>query len=262
MMEHALLISRHFKALAQALGAILAAALTALAAPAMAAEVQVAVAANFTEPAKDIAAAFTAATGNKAILSFGASGQFYTQIAHGAPFEVFLSADSERPAKAEQDGLAVKDTRFTYAVGRLVLFSKTAGLVDPAGAVLASARFNKLSLADPAAAPYGLAAVETLKSLKLYDQLKPKLVQGASIAQAYQFVETGAAELGFVAQSQVINEPGGSRWLVPKADHSPIEQQAILLKVGEADPAARAFLTFLKGPQAIAIIKRYGYEVR
>jgi molybdate transport system substrate-binding protein len=229
---------------------------------ALAADTQVAVAANFTEPAKEIAAAFTTATGDKALLSVGASGQFYTQIAHGAPFEVFLSADAERPKKAEQDGLAVAGTRFTYAVGRLVLFSKTPGLVDPAGAVLASTRFQKLSLADPATAPYGVAAVETMKSLKLYDQLKPKLVQGASIAQAYQFVETGAAELGFVAQSQVINEQGGSRWLVPSADHTPIEQQAILLKVGESDPAAKAFLVFLKGPQAIAIIKRYGYEVR
>ncbi len=230
--------------------------------PACARDVQVAVAANFTEPAKEIATAFTAATGDKAVLSFGASGPFYAQITHGAPFEVFLSADAERPRAIEQGGLGVAGTRFTYAVGRLVLFSKTPGLVDPKGAVLAGGHFDKLALADPAAAPYGQAAVETLQHLKLYDAIKPKLVQGASIAQAYQFVETGAAELGFVAQSQVINEQGGSRWLVPEADHAPIEQQAILLKVGEADPAAKAFLAFLKGPQATAIIRRYGYEVR
>jgi molybdate transport system substrate-binding protein len=244
-------------------GFVLALAALALAAgPAAAREVQVAVAANFTEPAKEIAAAFAADTGDKAVLSFGASGPFYAQITHGAPFEVFLSADAERPQKIEQDGLAVAGTRFTYAVGRLVLFSRTPGLVDSQGAVLAGGHFDKLSLADPAAAPYGQAAVEALQHLKLYDTLKPKLVQGASIAQAYQFVATGAAELGFVAQSQVIAETGGSRWLVPESDHAPIEQQAVLLKVGEADPAARAFLTYLKGPKARAIIRRFGYEVR
>ena len=242
--------------------AVLAAAALAAAAPAWAREVQVAVAANFTEPAKAIAAAFAASSGDKAVLSFGASGPFYAQITHGAPFEVFLSADAERPQKLEQDGLGVAGTRFTYAVGRLVLFSKAPGLVDAQGAVLAGGHFDKLALADPAAAPYGQAAVETLQHLKLYDVLKPKLVQGASIAQAYQFVATGAAELGFVAQSQVADEAGGSRWLVPEADHAPIEQQAILLKTGEADPAAKAFLDFLKGPQARAIIRRYGYEAR
>ncbi len=238
-------------------------AVTVLAAvPAWARDVQVAVAANFTEPAKEIAAAFTTATGDKAVLSFGASGPFYAQITHGAPFEVFLSADAERPKAIEQGGLGVAGTRFIYAVGRLVLFSKTPGLVDAKGAVLAGGHFDKLALADPAAAPYGQAAVETLQHLKLYDALKPKLVQGASIAQAYQFTQTGAAELGFVAQSQVVNELGGSRWLVPETDHAPIEQQAILLKVGEADPAAKAFLAFLKGPQARTIIRRYGYEAR
>jgi len=230
--------------------------------PAVAADVQVAVAANFTEPAKEIAAAFKAKTGDNVVLVFGASGQFYTQISQGAPFEVFLSADAERPRKAEQDGLAVAGTRFTYAVGRLVLYSKTPGLVDPAGAVLASGRFDKLAIADPAAAPYGAAAIQTLKTLKLYDTLKPKIVQGASIAQAYQYVATGAAELGFVALSQVVNERGGSRWLVPEADHAPIDQQAVLLLPGAKDPSARAFLSFLKSPAAVAIIRRYGYEVR
>ena len=232
------------------------------ASPARARDVPVAVAANFTEPAKEIAAAFKTATGDTAVLSFGASGQFYTQISHGAPFEVFLSADADRPKKTEADGFAVASTRFTYAVGKLVLYSKTPGLVDGAGAVLASDRFQKLSIADPASAPYGAAAIQTLQHLHLYDAVKPKIVQGASITQAYQFVATGAAELGFVALSQVINEPGGSRWLVPSDDYAPIEQDAVLLKTGETDPAARAFLQFLKGPQARAIIKRYGYEVR
>jgi molybdate transport system substrate-binding protein len=244
--------------------ALLAVAAAAAFAPvaALAADTQVAVAANFTEPAKEIAAAFKAATGNTATLSFGSSGQFYAQMSHGAPFEVFLSADAERPQAAERDGLAAPNTRFTYAVGRLVLYSKTPALVDGAGAVLKAGKFNKLSIADPAAAPYGTAAVQTMQKLGVYDALKPKIVTGSSIAQAYQFVDSGAAELGFVALSQVINVPGGSRWTVPAADHAPIDQQAVLLKTGQDNPAAKAFLAFLKGPQAVAIIKKYGYEVR
>ena len=241
--------------------AALTLAVTSLAGQAMAAEVKVAAAANFTEPAKEIAARFKARTGHDASLSFGASGQFYTQIANGAPFEVFLSADRERPEKAEAEGLGVAGSRFTYAVGRLVLFSKTPGLVDGKGAVLKSGRFQKLAIADPKTAPYGVAAVETLKKLGLYDALSPKLVQGTSITQAYQFIDTGAAELGFVALSQVVALKGGSRWVVPAADHTPIDQQAVLLKTGAANPAATAFMAFLKGAEAKAIIKTYGYEV-
>jgi molybdate transport system substrate-binding protein len=229
---------------------------------ALAAETQVAVAANFTEPAKQIAAAFAAATGHKAVLSFGSSGQFYAQMAHGAPYDVFLSADAARPTKAEQKGLAVPGSRFTYAVGRLVLYSKQPGLVDGRGAVLRSGRFAHVAIADPAAAPYGVAAVQTLQKLGLYGQLKPKVVQGSSITQVYQFVSTGAAELGFVALSEVAGETGGSRWLVPASLHAPIEQQAILLSNGRQNPAARAFLDFLRKPQAVAIIRRYGYEAR
>lgn len=244
----------------QIAGLALAALLTA--GPALAAQTQVAVAANFTEPAKAIAAAFKAATGHTAVLSFGSSGQFYAQMAHGAPYEVFLSADADRPRKAEQDGLGVTGSRFTYAIGRLVLYSKTPGLVDGAGAVLSGGKFHKVSIADPTAAPYGVAAAQTMQKLGVYGALKPKIVMGSSITQAYQFVDTGAAELGFVALSQVINVPGGSRWLVPAADHAPIDQQAILLYAGQANPAARAFLAFLKSPAAVAIIKSYGYEVR
>ena len=252
------MLTRRIALLVPALvGAILALG----ASPALAAQTQVAVASNFTDTAKEIAAAFQAATGDEAVLSFGASGQFYTQITKGAPFEVFLSADADRPKKADADGLSVPGSRFTYAVGRLVLFSKTPGLVDDRGAVLSSGKFAKLSIADPASAPYGEAAIETLKTLKLYDTLQPKIVQGSNITQAYQFVETGAAELGFVALSQVINETGGSRWLVPAADHAPIEQQAVLLKTGARNPAAKAFIDFLKSPTGVAIIKKYGYEV-
>jgi molybdate transport system substrate-binding protein len=229
---------------------------------AWAGEAKVAVAANFTEPAREIAAKFEAATGHQVTLSFGSSGQFYTQIANGAPYEVLLSADSERPARAEAEGLAVPGTRFTYATGRLVLFSKIPGLVDTKGAVLKTGRFEKLAIADPRAAPYGQAAVETLTKLKLQDALRPRIVIGASITQAHQYVRTGAAELGFVALSQVVNETGGSRWLVPAADHTPVDQQAVLLKTGADNPAAKAFLRYLQGKDAKTIIRRYGYETR
>lgn len=233
-----------------------------LSAPLSAAETQVAVAANFTEPAKQIAAAFEKATGHKAVLAFGASGAFYTQISHGAPFDVFLSADSERPTKADQEGLSVPGSRFTYAVGRLILYSTTPGLVDANGAVLKQGRFEKVAIADPATAPYGTAAIETMRALGVYDRLKPKVVTGSSIAQAYQFTSTGAAQLGFVALSQVIAVPGGSRWIVPARLHTPIDQQAVLLKTGGANPAATAFLRFLKGRTALAIIRRYGYATK
>jgi molybdate transport system substrate-binding protein len=240
----------------------LGAALMLEPARAVAAEARVAVAANFTEPAKQIAARFRVGTGHKASLSFGSSGQFFAQIANGAPFEVFLSADVERPRKAEAAGLAVAGTRFTYATGRLVLFSKTAGLVDGRGAVLSRGRFRKLAIADPMAAPYGAAAIETMNKLGLHQRLSPKIVTGSSITQAYQFVDTGAAELGFVALSQVIDQPGGSRWIVPAANHTAIDQQAVLLKAGADNAAAKAFLQFLKSAEARAIIRRYGYEVR
>jgi molybdate transport system substrate-binding protein len=243
---------------------LLAGLLVALIAPtlARAADVQVAVAANFTEPAREIAQRFERRTGHKAVLSFGASGQFFTQIANGAPFEVFLSADVERPQKAETDGLAVPGSRFTYATGRLVLWSRDPKRVDARGQVLARGGFEKLAIADPKAAPYGLAAVETLQKLGLHDRLRPKLVQGASITQTLQFARTGAAELGFVALSQVVAEKGGSRWVVPANLHTPIDQQAVLLKTGAGDPAAVAFMAFLKTPEAKGVIRKYGYEVR
>lgn len=229
---------------------------------ALADDVPVAVAANFTEPARTIGAAFTAKTGHHLVLSFGSSGQFYTQITQGAPFQVLLSADAERPQRLEREGLGVPGTRFTYAVGQLVLFSKTPGFVDDKGAVLSSGSFNKLSIADPTAAPYGVAAIQTMQKLGVYARLQPKIVKGSSITQAYQFVDSGAAELGFVALSQVIGVQGGSRWQVPASMHAPIDQQAILLYAGDKKPAARAFLQFLRSPEALAIIKRYGYDVR
>ena len=219
-----------------------------------------AVAANFTDAAKEIAAAYKAKTGNDAVLSFGASGQFYTQITQGAPFEVFLSADDERPKKAIAEGFGVEGTAFTYAVGKLVLWSKQPGLIQ-GEATLSKASFDKLSICNPVAAPYGAAAVETMKALKLYDALQPKLVVGANISQAFQFVQTGNAEIGFVSLSQVIDDKAGSKWMVPQNLYAPIRQDAVLLKRGAGNEAAAGFLTFLRGPEATAIIQRYGYEI-
>jgi molybdate transport system substrate-binding protein len=223
-----------------------------------AAQTNVAVAANFTDAAKEIATAFKAKTGHEAVLSFGASGQFYTQITQGAPFQILLSADEVRPNKLVEDGLAMPDSRFTYAIGKLVLWSKTPGLVK-GEETLTAASFAKLSICNPVAAPYGAAAIETMKSLKLLETLQPKLVEGATITQAYQFVETGNAELGFVALSQLTAAETGSRWLVPQELYSPIRQDAVLLKSGASNEAATGFIAFLRGPEARAIIEKFGY---
>ena len=225
-----------------------------------AAQTNVAVAANFTEAAKEIAAVFKAKTGHEAVLSFGASGQFYTQITQGAPFQILLSADDARPKKLVDDGLAVPGSNFTYAIGKLVLWSKTPGLVKGED-TLKAASFAKLSICNPVAAPYGAAAIETMKSLKVFEQLQPKLVEGATITQAYQFVETGNAELGFVALSQLTGPETGSRWLVPQELYSPIRQDAVLLKSGAANEAATGFIAFLRSPEARVIIEKYGYAL-
>ena len=242
------------------LSAVIAAVFSLTLQTAFAAQTTVAVAANFTDAAKEIAAAYKAKTGNDAVLSFGASGQFYTQITQGAPFEVFLSADDERPKKAIAEGFGVEGTAFTYAVGKLVLWSKQPGLVQ-GEATLSKASFDKLSICNPVAAPYGAAAVETMKALRLYDALEPKLVVGANISQAFQFVQTGNAEVGFVALSQVIDDKAGSRWMVPQNLYAPIRQDAVLLKKGAGNEAATGFMGFLKGPEATAIIQKYGYEI-
>jgi molybdate transport system substrate-binding protein len=247
-------VTRYLKSAAVAAGLLMA-----IAAPAAAGQINVAVAANFTEPAKEVARLFKEKTGHEAVLSFGATGQFYTQITQEAPFQVFLAADQERPKKLVEGGFAVASSRFTYAVGKLVLWSKTPGLVT--GKDTLTGAIEKIAICDPAAAPYGAAAVETLKSLGAYDRLKPKLVQGANISQAYQFVETGNAEIGFVALSQVAKSDAGSRWIVPQELYAPIRQDAVLLKKGEGNEAAKAFVTFLKGPEARKVIEGYGYAL-
>lgn len=223
-----------------------------------AAEVKVALAANFTDAAKEIGALFERKTGHRAVFSFGATGQLFTQISQGAPFEVFLSADQATVTKAGAEGHGVAATQFTYAVGKLVLFSKGS---EAAGGerTLKDGQFNKVAIANPAAAPYGAAAVEVMKAVGVYDALTPKIVQGQNIAQTYQFVESGNAEIGFVALSQVIGDSSGSRWLVPQNLYTPIRQDAILLKTGAASAAAMEFVSFLKGPETAQVKQKFGY---
>jgi molybdate transport system substrate-binding protein len=227
-------------------------------------ELPVAVAANFAAPAKQIAADFEKETGHKAILVFGATGKFYAQIRNGAPFEVLLAADNETPARLEKEGAAVAGTGFTYAIGRLVLWSGRPGLVDDKGDVLKKGDFAHLAIANPKTAPYGAAAVEALTSLKLLDAVQARLVQAENIAQAHHFVATGNADLGFVALAQVTRDgkiAEGSAWIVPADLHQPIRQDAVLLEKGKGKPAAAAWLNYLKGDKARAVIKAYGYEI-
>ncbi len=232
--------------------------------PASANEVQVAVAANFTAPMKTIAADFEKATGHKLALSFGATGKFHTQIRNGAPFDILLAADDETPAKLEKEGLGVPGSRFTYAIGKLVLWSAKPGFVDDKGEVLRKGGFRHVALAAPKLAPYGAAAVEALSKLGLLASIEPKFVQGESIGQTYQFIVSGNAELGFVALSQVYEDgkiKSGSAWIVPASLYSPIRQNAVLLTKGKGNPAAEALLKYLKGDKAKAVIKSYGYDL-
>ena len=227
-------------------------------------EVQVAVAANFTAPLQAIAADFEKDTGHKLIAAYGATGQFYAQIKNGAPFEVFLSADDSTPQKLENEGDTVKGSRFTYAIGTLALWSAKDGYVDNQGKVLSDNQYQHLAIANPKAAPYGLAATQVLARLGLTDQVKAKIVEGQNITQAYQFVSTGNAELGFVALSQVYKDgkvSGGSAWIVPADMHDPIKQDAVILNKGKDNPAAKALVDYLKGPKAAAVIKSYGYQL-
>ena len=234
-----------------------------LASGARAGEVRVAVAANFSAPMRQIAQSFERETGHRAVLAFGSTGHFYAQVRGGAPFEVLLAADAETPRRLEAEDLGVPGPRFTYATGRLVLWSRQPGLVDDQGEVLRSQRVTRLAIANPKLAPYGAAAVEAMNRLGVGDALRSRLVQADNIAQAYQYVATGNAPLGFVALSQV-NVDGrwteGSAWLVPQSLHAPIRQDAILLRPGRGQPAAIALLNYLKGPRARALIRTYGYE--
>lgn len=244
---------------------ILIAALVSLyASIANADETQVAVAANFAAPVQKIAAEFEKQTGHKAIIATGATGKFYAQIVNGAPFDILLAADDETPAKLEKEGQSVAGKRYTYAIGKLVLWSAKPAIVDDKAEVLKRGGFDHLSIANPKVAPYGAAAVETMKALGVYDALQAKIVMGENIAQAHQFVATGNAPLGFVALSQVLKEGKieGSYWIVPEKLYSPIRQDAVLLNKGKDNKAAAAFLDFLKTNKAARdIILSYGYSL-
>ena len=227
--------------------------------------VQVAVAANFTAPARALAEVFARTTGHEARLSFGATGAFYTQIKNGAPFDVLLAADDERPARLEKEGDTVAGSRFTYATGQLVLWSAKPGFVDDQGAVLKGGHFGKIAIANPKNAPYGAAAVEAMEKLGLAATLQPKLVTGESIGQTFNFIATGNAELGFVALAQVLEGgklKSGSMWVVPAQYHAPIIQDAVILNRAASNPAAKAWMELLKTPQSKALIRRYGYEAQ
>ena len=226
--------------------------------------VQVAVAANFTAPAKALAEVFARTTGHEAKLSFGATGALYTQIKNGAPFDVLLAADDERPARLEQEGDTVPGSRFTYATGQLVLWSAKPGLVDDEGAVLKHGQFGKIAIANPKNAPYGAAAVEAMGKLGVAAALQPKLVTGESIGQTYNFIATGNADLGFVALAQVLEGgklKSGSMWVVPAQYHAPIIQDAVILKRAASNAAAKAWMDLLKTPQSKELIRSYGYTL-
>jgi molybdate transport system substrate-binding protein len=229
-----------------------------------AAELQIAVAANFSAPMKVIANDFQRDTGHKVSVAIGATGQFYAQIRNGAPFAVLLAADDETPMRLEREGLGIPGSRATYAVGRLVLWSPQPGLVDATGGILKSSRFEKIAIANPKLAPYGAAAVEVLQRMGLHERIRPRIVEGANIAQTFQFVASGNASLGFVALAQVSDQGRireGSAWIVPSHMHAPILQDAILLAAGRNNPAAQAFLDYLKSERARSLIRSFGYEL-
>jgi molybdate transport system substrate-binding protein len=232
---------------------------------ALADEVQVAVAANFTGPIQVISALFERDTGHKIVASYGATGKFYAQITNGAPFEVLLAADDETPARLVREGHGIAGTPFTYAIGKLVLWSAKPGLVDAKGEVLKKGGFKHIAVANPKTAPYGAAAMQAMGKLGVADAIKPLIVQGENISQTQQFISTGAAELGFVAYSQVIKNGqigSGSGWLVPASLYDPIRQDAVILAKGKDKPAAAALMSYLKGAKALEVIKSFGYELK
>lgn len=240
--------------------------LLALARPALADEVQVAVAANFMAPMKAIVTDFEKDTGHKTVVAFGTVGKFYAQLHNGAPFEVLVAADEETPGKLVKDGLALDDTRSVYAIGKLVLWSAKPGLVQTGDAALKKGNFEHLALANPKLAVYGAAAIEVMKRLGVLPSLESRFVLAENITQAYMFVSTGTAELGFVAYSQVVGKDGsgfasGSAWMVPQELYSPIRQEVIVLTKGKTNPAASALARYLQSPKAKAIIRAYGYEL-
>lgn len=237
---------------------------TMTAAPVCAEQVLVAVAANFVPPFREIAIEFETATGHTVRVAAGSSGNFYSQIKNGAPFDVFFSADMDHPKRLEDEGLGVKDSRVTYAIGRVVLWSPNAGLIK-GEETLRSNNFKRLAIANPKTAPYGLAAMQAMQTLDLWESVQPKIVMGENLGQTMGFIESGNADLGFVALSQVLDpkiKGRGSRWDVPTHLHEPIKQDVIVLTKGKDNPAARALLAFVNSPHVQTIIERYGYKLK
>ncbi len=236
----------------------------AISAASLGAQTHVAVAANFGEPIKAIAAVLEKTTGHTMQVTLGATGKLYAQIANGAPFDVLLAANTQAPAQLENDGLAQPNSRFTYATGKLVLWSIDSTRVDSQGDVLRTGKFRKLAYASPKVAPYGAAALQVIDKLGLASALAAKLVQGESIGQAFGFVASGNAELGFVAMSQVLEDgklKTGSMWVVPQHLYHPLRQDAVLLQHGASNPAARALLKLLQSPNIKDLIRSYGYDI-
>lgn len=228
-----------------------------------AAEVTTAVAANFSAPMKVLAEAFEKETGHRVVMAYGATGQLYAQIVRGAPFEVLLAADDETPKRLEAEGHTVPGSRFRYATGRLVLWSRIANRVDERGEILLSGRFERLAIANPQLAPYGAAARQTLKNLGIADSVSARVIEAGNATQAYQFVASGNADLGLLALSHVWADnalKSGSAWLVPAKLHDPLHQEAVLLKQGRNNPAAEALLAWLKTDKVRTWIRQYGYE--
>jgi molybdate transport system substrate-binding protein len=236
----------------------------AVATPAFAEQALVAVAANFVPPFREVVMEFETTTGHTLRVVSGSSGNFYAQIKNGAPFDLFFSADSEKPKLLEDEGLGVKGSRFTYAVGRLVLWSPDPDFVTGED-TLRSERFKHLAIANPKTAPYGMAAMQAMQKLGVWEKLQPRIVMGENLGQTMGFIESGNAELGFVALSQALDpklKVKGARWNVPTDLHEPIKQDVILIKKGKDNPAANALIAFMGRPQARAIIERYGYELK
>ena len=235
----------------------------ACAGSAFADDLQIAVAANFVLPMQKIAAQFEKDTGYKVITISGATGKFYAQIKNGAPYDIFLAADTQTPTRLEKEGDTVAGSRFTYAVGKLALWSAKPGFVDNSGEVLKNPDLQYIAIANPKLAPYGVAAIETLSALGLNDSLQKKFVQAENIAQAHQFISTGNAEIGFVAVSQIYENArltSGSVWIVPNNLYSPIRQDGVILKNGQGKFSAFAFVRYLQSDKAKVIIKSYGYD--
>lgn len=228
-----------------------------------AAEIRVAVAANFATTLKEIATVFEKDTGHKVALTQGSTGKLYAQISRGAPFDVLLSADDETPEKLVREGKAVTGTQFTYAVGRLALWSPKPDFVDEGGQVLKTDKFRFVAIANSRVAPYGRAAVQVMQKLGVLNVIEPRVVQGESITQTFQFVATGNAQLGFVALSQIVDNEkikSGSAWIIPESMHEALKQDAVLLNSAKDAAAATALLQFLKSDKAKKLIAAHGYQ--